>query len=84
MPAKPRTNAPAGLSEQYDKAYDAQRNHKLIAGALIKQALDILQSNKAKLSVEDLMKATAALDRGTKMETRADSEMIKLTKERPR
>jgi hypothetical protein len=76
------SNIPEGLTERFDAAIDAQKNHIRIARALVSQAVDLIKAGK--LDVDDLTKATAALEKGTKMETRANSELIKLTKERPR
>lgn len=83
------SNIPEGLSDSFATAIAAQKDHVSIARALINQAVAILRRNqsaddKAKLSVDDLAKATACLEKGTKMETRANAEIIKLTKEKPR
>lgn len=76
------SNIPKDLPERFDSAIDAQKNHIRIARALISQAVSLI--NAGKLDVDELTKATAALEKGTKMETRANAELIKLTKERPR
>jgi hypothetical protein len=76
------SNIPKDLPERFDAAIEAQQNHIRIARALVSQAVALIKGGT--LDVDDLTKATAALEKGTKMETRANSELIKLTKERPR
>jgi hypothetical protein len=80
------SNIPEGLSDRFAAAIEAQTKHITVARVLINQALKILNSSDAKqaLDVDDLVKATACLEKGTKMETRANAELIKLTKEKPR
>lgn len=81
------SNAPAGLHDAFDNAIKAQENHVTIARALIKQALAMLRRAEqpdSKFSAEDIVKVTAALEKGSKMETRANAELIKLIKEKPR
>lgn len=81
------TNVPAGLTDRFDEAIEAQKKHITVARALISRALSLINRAEAgdkSISVDDLMKATACLEKGTKMETRANEVLIKLTKERPR
>lgn len=81
------SNAPAGLHEAFDNAIKAQENHVKIARALINQAVALLrraEQPESKFSAEDVVKVTAALEKGSKMETRANAELIKLMKEKPR
>lgn len=75
---------PDGLVGCYDEAIDAQRNHLKIAKALINRGIALLKTDAEKLTVDDLAKAAAAIEKGTRMETRANEELIKLHKEKPR
>jgi hypothetical protein len=73
---------PDGLAEAFDQSIEAQQTHLKIARSLIAKGLTLM--NATSLDVDDLAKAAGAIDRGTKMETRANEELRKLLRDRPR
>lgn len=76
-------DAPDGLHDAFEESLEAQKNHLKIARSLIAKGLALLQKDKD-LDVDELAKAAGAIDRGTKMETRAHEEIRKLLRTRPR
>ncbi len=84
-PAGSRSGARAGSSHgdlvaDHEEAIKAQRNHLLIAKSLINRAIRLQQS----AAPEAIAKAAALYDTGTKMESRANKEIIELIRNRPR
>lgn len=75
--------APDGLHDAFEESLEAQRNHLKIARSLIARGLKLLEKSND-LDVDELAKAAGAIDRGTKMETRANEEIRKLLRTRPR
>src|SRR5690606_15970957 len=93
LPASPPPHEPPGsrssvragspredLVAAHEEAIKAQRNHLLIAKSLINQAIRLQQSNDP----DAIAKAASLYDTGTKMESRANKEIIELIRNRPR
>lgn len=72
---------PEGLEQAYKEAIEAEHKHKQIAQAMIAAAVGVIKSKD--IDVDGLVKATASLDKGTRMQTRANEQIIKLLRNKP-
>lgn len=76
------SKSPSGLEEAYNSSIAAQEKHLTIARGLIASGLRLL--NSGDLDVDALTKAATTIERGTRMETKANDQILKLTRMKPR
>lgn len=74
-----KAGAPEELIKAYEEALQAERNHVVIGRSMIAQAMKLMKDDPSAIA-----KAGTLYDTGTKIESRANANIIELIKDRPR